>query len=333
MREGSENLSGDTEHSRPHPPTILSPGETRPRSRRYRHKRSKSHDNYAKFISPKQSPRVERLHDSYPFKSPLMTTIETQTDESSLMESSNGSSVLVTRQLHLNLPSSPTINHSEENKVTDMSLGSDGSSLKTPGGFDVLYNGKYYGNGSSKSFSTPTLEEEDGRVGCPSPTQQIKRSVSSTLDEEEDGDEEEEDDDFCGDDADGIHKLGRDNNNRYHNESSDDMLDHLDLAVTQLCEGKNGNGRISMGETRCRCHCKCGAGVVTVNTDTTDNQSVLKKGRELRHSTGMSGAESNETIDSRDTTDSREDIYEDGFETFSDDDQNARNYEFLKRRS
>lgn len=37
------------------------PSELKTRSRRYKHRRSKSHENYAKIISPRHSPHVERV--------------------------------------------------------------------------------------------------------------------------------------------------------------------------------------------------------------------------------------------------------------------------------
>lgn len=47
--------------------------------------------------------------------------------------------------------------------------------------------------------------------------------------------------------------------------------------------------------------------------------------------------ESHETLDSRDSHSSREDVFNDGFETYSDEDEDAlrhdRNYQFLKRKS
>ena len=58
------------------------------------------------------------LQASTPFSERQLVNIEVQTDESGLLEESR---IGVPRHLHLNLPTSPTIYHqNEESKVTDM---------------------------------------------------------------------------------------------------------------------------------------------------------------------------------------------------------------------
>lgn len=144
------------------------------------------------------------------------------------------------RQLHLNLPTSP--NQGEDYKVTDMSLSSEASSSKTPG-FDTYLK--------QKSFTTPTVEEEDQEQlpdeadtshefidedSSTHPRLNLKLSVSSTLDEEDE-------DDNLDRGGRGVGGRKSNNNNEYHGESSDDMLDTLDRAVTQLWRNSNGNTR------------------------------------------------------------------------------------------
>lgn len=363
------------------------------RSRRYKHRRSKSHENYSKIVSPRHSPHVERVRrknntciinrisdgkvqkkvDTFIFiflqhcmtpqtpqftsslmssfrASTLMTTIETQTEESSFAESLNSTGIFSSRQLHLNIPTSPSANYHppSDDKVTDMSLGSEASSSKTPGGYEAYHK--------QKGFSTSTLEEEEHvndseATGVLSQKRQtiMKRSVSSTLDEEE------EDDDLL-DDEDPRLRNSSNNNNEYHNgESSDDMLENLEGAVGQLWEGKNRNGR----RRTCRCNCHmhhCHApklGVAGGNNVFGGVLTAARKNNQLNevdedeayldeenHTTlptrDYGRSESNETLDSKDTnSSSREDVFGDGFETFSDEESIPRHdiNDFLKRRS
>lgn len=291
-----------------------------------------------------------------------MTTIETQTEESSFNESLNGTgSVFSSRQLHLNIPTSPSSNyhHQGDDKVTDMSLGSEASSSKTPGGYDAYHKQKAFTGG---------IEEEEGHASedahNEAPNQRkssirstlMKRSVSSTLDEEE------EDDDLL-DDEDPRHRNSSNNNNEYHNgESSDDMLDTLEGAVGKLeWKVKNANGRRSTSSCRCKCHMhSCHAApklAVAVNNiggtvaqgsrpgsqlteeDEEEDDAYLDEENHTAipaHDYGRSV--SNETLDSKDTnSSSREDVFaEDGFETFSDEENLPRhdiNDFVLKRRS
>lgn len=128
------------------------------------------------------------------------------------------------RGLHLNIPSSP-LQPSGECKVTDMSLGSDGSSNKTPGsGFEL----------KSKSFSTLVEEgQEEGLEAAEGldledendTALRMKRSASSNV--------EEEDEDIN----------GQNNNNEYTQESSDDnLLESLDRKVCLLWEKRIPTG-------------------------------------------------------------------------------------------
>jgi len=301
------------------------------------------------------------LHHSLSFRTSIqMTSSETQTEESSFAESLN--STAFSRQLHLNIPTSPSANYHQQgdDKVTDMSLGSEASSSKTPGGGYDTYH-------KTKTFSGSTLPEEDhdqnqsedgqqqhhpslGKAAVRQPI--MKRSVSSTLDEEE------EDDDLL-DDEDPQLRNSSNNNNEYHNgESSDDMLDTLEGAVGQLWEVKNGNGRRRRGECcRCKCHKNCHGvapklavatasnsfgGVVTnargsqITEDDEDAYLDEENHTAVPHSE-YGRSESNETLDSKDTnSSSREDVFaEDGFETFSDEENIPRHdiNDFLKRRS
>lgn len=312
------------------------------------------------------TPLTPLLPHSQSFRSSIqMTSSETQTEESSFAESLNGTGPFSSRQLHLNIPTSPSANYHQqsEDKVTDMSLGSEASSSKTPGGYETY---------KQKAFAASTLEEEhasedaqqegDDQAKALNRQTIMKRSVSSTLDEEE------EDDDLL-DDEDPRLRHSSNNNNEYHNgESSDDMLDTLEGAVGQLWEGKNGNGR-----RRPACCCKCHmhnchgmtsapklavaagsnafAGAVAngrsesqlTEEDEEEDEVYLDDGNHTAvppHSRSDYGrSESNETLDSKDSnSSSREDVFveEDGFETFSDEEENIPRHDindFLKRRS
>ncbi|CAL8096371.1 unnamed protein product [Orchesella dallaii] len=357
--------------------------ELKSRSRRYKHRRSKSHENYAKIMSPRHSPHVERhcmtpltpvLPHSLSFRASMtsnaqMTTSETQTEESSFAESLNGTGGFSSsRQLHLNIPTSPSSNYRQQSddKVTDMSLGSEASSSKTPGGGYDTYQ-------KQKTFANSTLEEEDH--GCEDTHEEenheqaksarqtiMKRSVSSTLDEEE------EDDDLL-DDEDPRHRNSSNNNNEYHNgESSDDMLDTLEGCVGQLIVVKNGNGRRRGAACRCKCHlqnCHAAAKIPvaasngyppsTANgrsgSQLTEEEEEEEEGAFMDEDTHTAvsahgqrsdygRSESNETLDSKDTnSSSREDVFaEDGFETFSDEEaappsRLGIHMDFLKRKS
>ena len=308
------------------------------------------------------TPLTPLLHSSLSFRASIqMTSSETQTEESSFAESLNGTAIS-SRQLHLNIPTSPSANyHQQDDKVTDMSLGSEASSSKTPGGYETYHK--------QKTFNTATLAEEDQanedaqqdghtNMGKSASVRQtiMKRSVSSTLDEEE------EDDDLL-DDEDPRLRNSSNNNNEYHNgESSDDMLDTLEGAVGQLWEVKNGNGRRRPATCRCKCHLQnCHATTPKLSVATGGNSfggSIVNGGRkgsqlteddedgfledeEDNHTaiqrSDYGRSESNETLDSKDTnSSSREDVFaEDGFETFSDEENIPRHdiNDFLKRRS
>ena len=256
------------------------------------------------------------------------------------------------RHLHLNLPTSPNPQN-EESKVTDMSLGSEGSSSKTPG---------FEGFNRHKSFINETLEEEE------IPSHQhaavvMKRSVSSTLDEEEDDDDLL--DDECLSRRSG--RKSKNNNNDYQHESSDDnLLESLDRKVCQLWNGgKNGNGRRRPTHGCCHCHCHCSSchytprdipngnslslAAAVRNKDLTEEEeeeydedgSEERKPPEGTEDTVRhvfdGRAESNETLDSRGTS-SREDLndYGNDFDTYSDEEENGeridRNYCVIKRR-
>ena len=119
------------------------------------------------------------------------------------------------RQLHLPLPSSPTI-YASDSKVTDMSLGSDGSRDKTPGfeGFRL----RSAGGG----------DESGG-------DEELKRSISSTLTEEE---EEETG-----------NNNGHQRPERHDYASSDDnLLESLGRRVGELWDGA------PPGRRTCCCH-------------------------------------------------------------------------------
>lgn len=181
---------------------------TRTRSyKRYKHKRSKSHENYSKIVSPRHastSPCVDYHSQAYHLPHSLsfrqspnscgggggggsvqLKSCETQTEETSFEggEGQGHSNVCsprgdggggggISRQLHLNIPSSPSASYlqgsqgmgsGDGDKVTDMSLGSEASSSnKTPGGG----GGGYGGNGGEGYHRKPfgaqsTLEEEE----------------------------------------------------------------------------------------------------------------------------------------------------------------------------
>lgn len=231
--------------------------------------------------------------------------------------------------------------------MTDMSLGSEASSSKTPGGYEAYHK--------QKAFNSTTLEEEDHDRTGEDPQQEgqgystngrqtiMKRSVSSTLDEEE------EDDDLL-EDEDPRHRNSSNNNNEYHNgESSDDMLDTLEGAVGQLWEVKNGNGRRRPGPCRCKCKCRSSGPKVSVSSVGNGRNNIGQLTEEdleeeedpsvipVRPRSDYGRSESNETLDSKDTnSSSREDVFaEDGFETFSDDENITRPdlSDFLKRKS
>jgi hypothetical protein len=258
----------------------------------------------------------------------------------------------MSRQLHLNLPTSPTVyqGSSGDSKVTDMSLGSDGSSTKTPG----FESSTSFQKNKQSSFvpPTPTLQEIEELKIAPSI---MKRSVSSTLDEEED------DDDLDGDGVDGGEvRCGGNNNNEYINESSDDnLLESLDRKVCMMWEAKtvSRQRRRLLQSTHsapsCCCHCRCtlcrypsnvNRGHLTEEEEDGDADEVGGAGggkdKKSDQYKANGRTESNETLDSHDndTYSSREDIFgEDEFPTFSDEEDNVTtrhdsNYSVIKRR-
>jgi hypothetical protein len=221
------------------------------------------------------------------------------------------------RHLHLALPNSPG---AEETKVTDMSLGSDGSSNKTPG-FEA-FRPKESGEGG------------EGRA--------LKRSVSSTLDEEED------------EEGGGLGSRSRshlnNNNTEYADQSSDDnLLESLDRKVCLLWEGKQvmGRERSTPVHSTCSSVYRCGLCRSPPTARPSDRLSEEEEGegeevKELPSSAGdkyqlRDRTESNETLDSvENETSSREDLYGDKFGVFSDEEQTAgrhdSNYYVIQRR-
>lgn len=64
QQQPSQQYQGST--AGPKTPSSISkvtgfPTDLKTRSRRYKHRRSKSHENYAKIMSPRHSPHVERV--------------------------------------------------------------------------------------------------------------------------------------------------------------------------------------------------------------------------------------------------------------------------------
>jgi hypothetical protein len=228
-----------------------------------------------------------------------------------------------------------------------MSLSSEASSSNKTPGFDS--QGTPYGR--QKSFTTPTLDvsqqpgiipEEDDPNLLDHEEEELdeddyhhhlsmKRSVSSTLDE----DEEEE---------------GRMNNNNVlengGESSADDMLDSLEWATTRLRE--NGNsGRKGSHCRKCRCNCGSAGisklpsisgggnnngGMNGLTEEEEEEEEEEDEGMRRRRGrlVGGGGGLSRESNDTLDTNSSREDVFQDGFETYSDDDPDL---EFLKRKS